>query len=137
MKTALSEEATYQLVPPHLHRQNAAERAIRTFKNHFIAGLASLPPKFPISQWDCLLQQAEITLNLLQTSRANPDLSSYAYHFGLFDFNKTPMAPLGTQVVIHDKPEQRTSWGFHGLDAWYTGPSLEHYRCVKCYVSSM
>jgi hypothetical protein len=29
----------YQLVPPHIHRRNAAERAIRTFKTHFIAGL--------------------------------------------------------------------------------------------------
>ena len=26
---------TYELVPPHQHRCNAAERAIRTFKNHF------------------------------------------------------------------------------------------------------
>ena len=26
----------YQLVPSHIHRQNAAERAIRTFKAHFI-----------------------------------------------------------------------------------------------------
>jgi hypothetical protein len=28
---------TYQLVPPHCHRRNAAERAIRTFKEHFVA----------------------------------------------------------------------------------------------------
>ena len=136
MKSALNAEGSYQLAPPRNHRQNAAERAIRTFKNHFIAGLASLPPKFPIAQWDLLLHQAELTLNLLRTSRVNPSLSAYAYLFGSFDFNKTPMAPPGTQVVIHEKPKQRTSWGYHGLDAWYTGPSLEHYRCIKCYVPS-
>jgi hypothetical protein len=34
--------ATYQLVEPHNHRVNAAERAIRTFKNHFMA-TASCP----------------------------------------------------------------------------------------------
>ena len=28
----------WQLVPPHVHRQNAAERAIYVFKEHFIAG---------------------------------------------------------------------------------------------------
>jgi hypothetical protein len=28
----------YQLVPPHCHHRNAAERAIRTFKEHFVAG---------------------------------------------------------------------------------------------------
>jgi hypothetical protein len=34
----------YQLVPSHCHRRNAAERAIRTFKEHFVAGLSSVDP---------------------------------------------------------------------------------------------
>ena len=34
----------YQLVPPDQHRRNAAEKAIRTFKNHFLAGFSSLDP---------------------------------------------------------------------------------------------
>lgn len=29
----------FQLAPPHDHRQNPAERAIQTFKNHYIATL--------------------------------------------------------------------------------------------------
>ena len=33
---------TYQLVPPDLHRRNAAERAIRTFNAHFLAILAGV-----------------------------------------------------------------------------------------------
>ena len=37
----LEENEGFQLVPPHLYRRNAAERAIQTFKNHFIAGLVS------------------------------------------------------------------------------------------------
>jgi hypothetical protein len=49
----------YQLVPPHTHRRNAAERAIRTFKNHFIAGLCSADNEFPIRLWDRLVPQAE------------------------------------------------------------------------------
>ena len=28
---------TYQLVPPHDHRRNKAEKAIQTFKDHFVA----------------------------------------------------------------------------------------------------
>ena len=56
---------TYQLVPPHSHRRNLAERAIQTFKNHFKAGLASVNPNFPLSEWDRLIPQANITLNLL------------------------------------------------------------------------
>ena len=38
----------YQLVLPHMHRRNAAERAIRTCKNHFIAGLCSTDFQFPM-----------------------------------------------------------------------------------------
>ena len=55
----------FQLAPPHVHRQNAAERAIRTFKNHLIAGLCSTDRDFPLNLWDRILPQAIITLNLL------------------------------------------------------------------------
>jgi hypothetical protein len=42
-------DVDYQLVPPHCHHRNAAERAIRTFKEHFVAGLSSADPTFPIA----------------------------------------------------------------------------------------
>ena len=69
------ENIDYQLVPPHMHRQNLAERAIQNFKSHFIAMLCRCDPTFPLHLWCCLLPQAELTLNLLQTSRLNPYLS--------------------------------------------------------------
>jgi hypothetical protein len=67
----------YQLVPPHCHRRNAAERAIGIFKEQFVAGLSSVGPSFPMHLWDRLLPQAEITLNLLRTSRLHPQLALY------------------------------------------------------------
>jgi hypothetical protein len=85
----------FQLVPPHLHRSNAAKRAIQTWKNHFCSGLATCDPKFPLTEWDLLMPQADITLNLLRSSRRQPKLSAYACLFGNFDFNKTPLAPPG------------------------------------------
>jgi hypothetical protein len=68
----------YQLAPPHIHQSNNAERTIQTFKNHFIAGLCSVDPNFPLMLWDKLLHQATITLNLLRKSRINPRMSAYA-----------------------------------------------------------
>jgi hypothetical protein len=41
-------DITYQLVPPHCHRRNAAELAIRTFKEHFVAVISSVDPSFPM-----------------------------------------------------------------------------------------
>ena len=80
---------TYQLVPPHQHRRNAAEAAIRTFKNHFFSGLATCDPQYPIAEWDCLLPQAELILTLLQNSKINPKLSTWPHLNGMFNFNKT------------------------------------------------
>ena len=125
---------TYQLVPPAQHRRNAAERAIRTFKNHFIAGLASLPAAFPITEWDRLLPQALLTLNLLRNSRLNPKLSAHSFVHGIHDFNKNPLAPPGTRVVAHEKPLHRKTWDIHGKEGWYVGPAIEHYRCVRVYL---
>ena len=38
-------QVNFQITPPYMHRRNAAERAIRTFKEHFLAGLASMDKK--------------------------------------------------------------------------------------------
>ena len=137
LKLAMTEEdLDWQLATPYLHRVNAAERAIRTFKNHFIAGLATCHPDFPISEWDRLLEQAVLTLNLLRNSRVTPRLSAYAYLNGPYDFNKCPMAPPGTLIAVHIKPNKRASWAAHSKRAWYIGPSLQHYRNFKCYLPS-
>ena len=126
LKTFLrDEQIDYQLVPPGIHRRNAAERAIRTFKNHFIAGLCSVDKNFPLRLWDKLLPQAELTLNLLRGSRINPKLSAFAQVNGFYNFNRTPLAPPGIRVLIHIKPNERTTWSPHGADGWYTGPALE------------
>ena len=95
----------YQFVPPHIHRANAAERAICTFKSHFLAGLSSCDPQFPIGEWDHSLDKAELTSNLLQTARCNPKLSPHAYNHGVHDFHREPLAPPGTKVVVHQKPQ--------------------------------
>ena len=56
---------TFQLVLPHLHRTNAAERAIATYKDHLIASLGSCSPSFLLHLWDRLIPQAMLTLNLI------------------------------------------------------------------------
>jgi hypothetical protein len=47
-------DVEYQLVPPPCHRRNAAERAIRTYKEHFVTGISSVDPTFPLHLWDRL-----------------------------------------------------------------------------------
>ena len=46
-----SMKVSSQLVPLHVHRTNAEERATRTFKNHVIEILCGLHKKFPLNLW--------------------------------------------------------------------------------------
>ena len=68
------ENFDYQLTPAGFHRQNWVERSIQTFKNHFISGLWSTHPDFPLNLLDKLLPQATLTLNLNRLSHINPQL---------------------------------------------------------------
>ena len=78
VKSFLEDEGIkMQLVEPHNHRSNAAERAIQTFKNHTIAGLCTCDENFPSVLWCKLIKQAQDTLNMLRTSRVHPKLSAY------------------------------------------------------------
>jgi len=63
--------ATFQLVPPDMHRHNRADWTIRTFKDHFLAILSGIDAAFPPYLWDLLLPQAELTLILLRQSTLN------------------------------------------------------------------
>jgi hypothetical protein len=107
-------DIAYQLVPPHCHRRSAAERAIRTLKEHFVARLSSVDPTFPLHLWDRLLPQAEFTLNLLRTSRLHPKLSAAAHFHGLMDYNKTDFAPPGCNIIAHEITGKRQTWAPHG-----------------------
>jgi hypothetical protein len=70
---------TYQLVPLHNHQRNLAEKAIQTFKAHFISILCGTDANFPLHLWDWLLPQAEHTLTMFQRSMVTPTVSAYTY----------------------------------------------------------
>jgi hypothetical protein len=93
-----------QLVPPHNHHVNADERAISTFKDHFVAALAIVDMLCPLQLWDKFLPQVKLMLNLLRFSHCNPLISSNHKLYGPFDFNKTPLAPLGTKALVYNDP---------------------------------
>jgi hypothetical protein len=119
-----------QLVPPNVHRRrNAAERAIRTFKDHFLAILAGMAPSFPADRWDLLLLHAELTLNLIRPSPT--PVSAWGNLFGPYNFDATPIGPAGCRVLIHNKATLRRSWDYRCRDGFYICPAMKHYRCYQ------
>jgi hypothetical protein len=127
-KKVIRKNCTIQLVPPNNHRRNLAERAIQTFKSHFIAIIAGVDDTFPMRLWDKLLPQTIITLNLLRQSNAVPSISAYQYVRGTFDYNKTPLGPMGSAVQMHKRRENRGTWAERSINGWYLGTSQEHYQ---------
>ena len=130
-----SNQINFQLTPPYVHRRNAAERAIRTWKNHFIAGLSSVNTNFPLHLWDRLIPQATMTLNMMRPSRRNHHMSAHTALYGEFNFDSHPMAPPGTKILIHEKSSKRATWAPHGQEGWYLGPAMDHYRCYSTFVN--
>ena len=98
---------TLQYSPPGNHRSNRAERAIQTWKHHFISVLATTDPDFPMSEWDELVPQAELTLNLMRGSRLNPAVSAWQHLNGPYTFMSTPIAPAGTKVLAFNGSHER------------------------------
>jgi hypothetical protein len=86
--------------------------------------------------WDRLLPQAEITLNLLRTSRLHPQLSAAAHYHGIVDYNKTAFAPPGCKLIAHEKSGNRRTWAPHGQHGYSLGPAMHHCRCQNVYIST-
>ena len=87
--------------------------------------MSLLDPNFPIREWDWLLFQAEITLNLLPSAKVNPKLSACAFLFGTFNYNKNPLVPPGIRVLAHSKPDIQASWDLNGVIGYVISPSLD------------
>ncbi|KAL7476782.1 hypothetical protein ACHAW6_002618 [Cyclotella cf. meneghiniana] len=125
------QNAKHQYTPRDMHRTNIAQRMICTLKNHMCAALAGTPKTYYLSDWCRDLEQVHITLNMMHPCTQNPNLSAYEAMEGMFSFNATPMAPIGTECMIHVKLSKGHIWGYHSMKAWYFALALKHYRCIK------
>ena len=99
-------EMNYQLVPPHDHRRNVTEKAIHTFKDHFVAVLCGADDDFPLQLWCQILRHAEHQLNMLRKSRSNPSISAFEQMYGKHNFDAHPWAVLGCAVELHVMPKK-------------------------------
>jgi hypothetical protein len=128
-----AEQVKLQYTPPNMHRTSPAKRAVHSWKNHFTVGIAGLPPLFPLAHWCQLITQSNAMLNMMRPCHLNPLLSAHKGLEGTFSFNATPIAPLGTEVLVHQKPSQCKTWGYHATKAWYLSHAASHYHCI-CFI---
>ena len=135
MKTTIQRNGMkYQLVPPHDHRRNIAEKAIQVFKDHFVSVLCGTDKNFPLQLWCQILRHAEHQLNLLRKSRVVPTVSAFAHMYGQHDYDAQPFPILGSAIELHVTPSKRKTWAVHTKTGFYLGASWEHYRCHQVWV---
>ena len=119
----------YQLVPPDMHSHNVDERAICTFNAHFLITLARTCAQFPICLWYQILEQAELTLNIMREATYDPRESAWEYlHGRSFNYDTTPLGPQWIPVIMHNKPSRQKSWDYRGCNGFSTDVVLKHYR---------
>ena len=114
-------------VAPYNHRANPAERAIGTFKDHFISILSGRDPTCPLSYWNEAVLHAEITINMM---RPGPNgKSAYEAYWGkAYDLNANPLVPWGTRCEAYVPKALRTTYGYRSQPAFYVGVSYNGYR---------
>ncbi len=71
---------------------------------------------------------------MFRASRIDPTKSAYEILDGPYDWNRYPLAPLGCKAIVYKDGNTRGSWASRGVDAWYLGPSKDHYRCNLYYI---
>ncbi len=70
-----SEYVKLQYCPPDMHRTNPVEQVVRTWRNHFTAGIAGILKSFSIAHWCHLATQTYMTLNMMRPCCLNLLLS--------------------------------------------------------------
>ena len=101
------EKVDIQLVESHNHRVNAAGPTVKAAKCHTIAGLATVDIAYPLRLWCKFVPQIQDTLNMVRSSRRDSTIFADEDMEGLFDWNRTPIAPLGSKSVIYAEPGER------------------------------
>ena len=125
----------YQLVPPHMYRQNPAEQAIRMWKERFMLVAATYDSQFPVYEWCKLLEGVDLQLNLLCGSCFHLQISAECHLNGEFNYHASPLAPLGTKTTVFVPTHNRKTWEFHCMEEFYLVPARHHYCCHRNYIT--
>jgi hypothetical protein len=108
-----------------------AEKAIQTFKDHFVGVLSGCAPSMPIHLWCQLLPQVKRQLLLLRQSCVHPNLLAYAHVYEHHIYNRHPFVPIGMEALVHDEPHEHHTYAKHCTKAFVLGTSTKHYQCWK------
>ena len=50
---------------------------------------------------------------------------------GEYHFDATPVAPPGSEILMHENPNRRETFGLNAKKTWYIAPCFKHYLTFK------
>ena len=106
---------------------------MQTYKLHQKLRLSRSHPFFPITLQDTSIKQVSNTINLLRKSRPISSLSAYAHIVVYFNCDATPLAPLESKCIVHEKTEARVTWDIHVVNTYCASRAMKHFRCYKVH----
>jgi hypothetical protein len=74
------------------------------------------------------------TLNMLRTLRKESTENAYEELHGVFDWNKTPLAPLGNKGMVYITPDTRDTFVPHCNEAFTVSRAPFHHQLFKLFV---
>ena len=73
-------------------------------------------------------------LNMLRRARVNTKLSSYAVLEGQFNFNKTPLAPVGTKALVFLDQKHQKNFQYTCSRRILCGPCYETLHKLSIFI---
>ncbi len=70
----------------------------------------------------------------MQASCINPTKSAYEILNGPYNWNRYPLALLGCKAIVYKDGNSQELWASRVVNAWYLGPSKDHYQCDYYYI---
>ena len=124
----------FQLVLLDDHHHNLLEKAIQTWKDHFIGGMSVTASTFPVHLCCQEIPKAKQQHFLLRQSHVHTKVSAYAQIYGPHDYNAAPFLPIILETLVHDKPKRRGIFAEHCSKGYILGTAFEHYRAWTMWI---
>ena len=134
MKKVWETHMTFHFVPSDDHQHNLAEKAIQTWKYHFIGIMSGTAAMLPVHLWYQAIPQADQQLLNLRQPHVHPKVSAYAQVYGPHNYNVAPFVTIGIETLMHGKPKQRDTFAEYCIKDYILGKDFEHSRACKMWM---
>lgn len=111
------QDIDFRLVPPGVHRRDAAERVIHNFKSHFITGLCSIDKRLPTSTFGTNSYPKPSSASTSSVDLESTQKSPLGHNYSVTMISKANHSALRSRCASHRTQETRQTI-FFMVSSW-------------------